>query len=75
MLKLLSSAMKADSSRRTQSTFVLQQPLDRVWGRRRVDCAGQRAMIQGDGCVVMCGICGVFYSDRTQRVNRDRWWR
>ena len=48
---------------------VLQQSARSSVGKRRVFCAGQRS--QGDGRLVMCGICGVFHSDRTRRVNRD----
>ena len=61
--------MKVDVFSSDPENVVLQAATRSRVGRRRLDCAGQRS--QRDGCLVMCGICGVFYSDRGQRVNRD----
>ena len=69
-VEVLSSAMKVDLSSSDPEHVVLLQPLDRVWAEGDLIVPGNDP--RGDGCVVMCGICGVFYSDRSQRVNRDQ---
>ena len=67
--EVLSAAMKVEIFSSDPENIVLQQPLDRVWAETHLERAGRRS--QGYGCVVMCGICGIFHSDRNQSVNRD----
>ncbi len=66
--EVLSSARGVDlfSSDREH---VTAHAAKRSGGKRRIFCAGPRP--RGDGRLVMCGICGVFYSDRTRRVDHD----